>query len=168
MALRTPTKSAEGIKLTHGCAIPEYVNPSQTIDVMSVNERTGRKIATTMLCDVILARYEELFSLVRNELRRSGFEDLLAAGIVLTGGASKVRGAIELAESCFELPVRLGAVQQIAGLSEVVDNPSLSTCVGLLMHGVKQQNDNHIGVSSLNEGAINIWNKMKQWFTVNF
>jgi cell division protein FtsA len=168
MALRTPTKSAEGIKLTHGCAIPEYINPSQTIDVMSVNERAGRKISTQVLCDVIMARYEELFSLVKNELRRSGFEDLLAAGIVLTGGASKVKGVIELAEGCFEAPVRLGCAQQISGLSEVVDNPSLSTGVGLLMHGVKQQFDNTMTTPTISEGPIGVWHRMKQWFSVNF
>jgi len=168
MALRTPTKSAEGIKLTHGCAIPEYINASQTIDVMSVNERSGRKISTKILCDVIQARYEELFSLVKNELRRSGFEDLLAAGIVLTGGASKVKGAIELAEGCFEMPVRLGCAQHIAGLSEVVDNPSLSTGVGLLMHGVKQHYQNPMGTPAMSDGPLGMWNKMKQWFTVNF
>jgi cell division protein FtsA len=168
MALRTPTKSAEGIKLTHGCAIPEYINASQTIDVMSVNERSGRKISTKILCDVIQARYEELFSLVKNELRRSGFEDLLAAGIVLTGGASKVKGAIELAEGCFEMPVRLGCAHHIAGLSEVVDNPSLSTGVGLLMHGVKQHYQNPMGTPAMSDGALGMWNKMKQWFTVNF
>ena len=169
MALRTPTKSAESIKLTHGCAIPEYVNASQTIDVMSVNERTGRKISTKVLADVILARYEELFNLVKNELRRSGYENLLAAGIVLTGGASKVKGAMDLAESCFELPVRLGSVQQIAGLSEVIDNPSLSTGVGLIMHGAQQKFESMIGASSgVGQGAMGVWNRMRQWFTVNF
>ena len=169
MALRTPTKSAESIKLTHGCAIPEYVNASQTIDVMSVNERTGRKISTKVLADVILARYEELFNLVKNELRRSGYENLLAAGIVLTGGASKVKGAMDLAESCFELPVRLGSVQQIAGLSEVIDNPSLSTGVGLIMHGAQQKFESMIGASSgVGNGAMGVWNRMRQWFTVNF
>jgi cell division protein FtsA len=168
MALRTPTKSAEGIKLTHGSAIPEFINPSQTIDIISVNERQGRKISTQTLCDVIMARYEELFSLVKNELRRSGFEDLLAAGIVLTGGASKVKGAIELAEGCFEMPVRLGCAQHIAGLSDVVDNPSLSTGVGLLMHGMKKQFDNNLGTPSFSEGPLGVFNRMKQWFTVNF
>jgi len=168
MALRTPTKSAESIKLTHGCAIPELLNQSQTIDVMSVNERGGRKISTKVLSDVILARYEELFSLVKNELRRSGYENLLAAGIVLTGGASKVRGGVELAESCFELPVRLGTVQQISGLSEVLDNPSLATGVGLLIHGMQQQLEHGIGAPSIQDGAIGIWNRMRQWFSVNF
>ena len=168
MALRTPTKSAEGIKLTHGAAIPEYINPSQMLDITSVNERTGRKISTQVLCDVIMARYEELFSLVKNELRRSGFEDLLAAGIVLTGGASKVKGAIELAEGCFETPVRIGCAQKISGLSEVVDNPSLATGVGLLLQGVKQQYDHGIGSPSISEGPIGVWHRMKQWFSVNF
>jgi len=168
MALRTSTKSAEAMKLNHGCAIPEYINNTQTIEVMSVNERLGKKISTKVLCDVVQARYEELFSLVKNELRRSGFEDLLAAGIVLTGGASKIKGAIELAESCFELPVRIGCAQQISGLTEAVDNPALSTAIGLLMHGVKQQSDISKGNPSIVEGPAGMWNKMKQWFTVNF
>ena len=106
--------------------------------------------------------------MVKNELRRSGFEDLLAAGIVLTGGASKVKGVIELAEGCFETPVRLGCAQQISGLSEVVDNPSLSTGVGLLMHGVKQQFDNTMSAPSISEGPIGMWHRMKNWFSVNF
>ena len=168
MALRTSTKSAEAMKLNHGCAIPEYINNTQTIEVMSVNERLGKKISTKVLCDVVQARYEELFSLVKNELRRSGFEDLLAAGVVLTGGASKIRGAMELAESCFELPVRIGCAQQISGLAEAVDNPALSTAIGLLMHGVKQQSDISKGNPSIVEGPAGMWNKMKQWFTVNF
>ena len=111
MALRTPTKAAEAIKISHGCALPELANSSQMLEVPSVNDRPGRKISSKALADVVSARYEELFSLVRNELRRSGFEERMAAGIVITGGASNVRGAIELAEfvlKCqFERDVRI-------------------------------------------------------------
>jgi len=102
VALRTPSKAAEAIKLNYGTAIPDFANASQMIEVLSVNERPGRKISAKVLSDVVSARYEELFGLVRNELVRSGFEDMIAAGIVLTGGASNVKGAIELAEVCLK------------------------------------------------------------------
>lgn len=168
MALRTPSKAAENIKLNYGCAMAELANVSQMIDVLSVNERPGRKISARALSDVVSARYEELFSLVQNELRRSGFEDLIAAGVVLTGGASKVHGAIELAELCFEMPVRLGCAEQISGLSEVSSNPSLATSVGLLLYGFQQQYEGGYNVPVLNDGASGMWLRMKQWFHGNF
>ena len=167
MALRTPTKSAEAIKLSYGCAMSELASASQMIEVLSVNERLDRKISTKALADVVSARYEELFSLVRNELRRSGFEDLIAAGIVLTGGASKVNGAIELAELCFEMPVRHGSAQQIAGLAEATSNPSLATGVGLLLHGFQQQYEGGYNVPVLGDGR-GMWTRMKKWFNGNF
>lgn len=168
MALRTPTKSAEAIKVSYGCAMSELANASQMIEVLSVNERPGRKISTKALSEVVSARYEELFSLVRNELRRSGFEDLVAAGIVLTGGASNVHGAIELAEMCFEMPVRHGCAQQISGLSEASSNASLSTSVGLLLHGLQQQYEGGYNVPVLSDSASGMWTRMKKWFHGNF
>lgn len=167
MALRTPTKSAEAIKLSYGCAMAELASENQMIEVLSVNERLDRKVSVKALADVVSARYEELFSLVRNELRRSGFEELIAAGIVLTGGASKVNGAIELAEMCFEMPVRHGSAQQIAGLAEATANPSLATGVGLLLHGFQQQYEGGYNVPVLTDGK-NMWTRMKKWFNGNF
>ena len=168
MALRTPTKSAESIKLNYGCAMSELANVSQMIDVLSVNERPGRKISARALSDVVSARYEELFTLVRNELRRSGFEDLVAEGIVLTGGASNVNGAIELAEMCFEMPVRHGCAQQISGLAEATTNSSLATSVGLLLHGFQQQYEGGYNVPVLNDSTNGMWLRMKKWFHGNF
>ncbi len=167
MALRTPTKSAEVIKMSHGCAMPELANASQMIDVLAVNERQGRKISTKALSDVVSARYEELFLLVRHELRRSGFEDLIAAGIVLTGGASKVNGGIELAEMCFEMPVRYGSAQKISGLVEATANPSLATGVGLLLHGFQQQYEGGYNGPVLSD-TQGMWTRMKKWFNGNF
>ncbi len=168
MALRTPTKSAEAIKLNYGCAMSELANVNQMIDVLSVNERPGRKISARALSDVVSARYEELFTLVKNELRRSGFEDLIAAGIVLTGGASNVNGAIELAEMCFEMPVRHGCALQISGLADATTNPSLATSVGLLLHGFQQQYEGGYNVPVLNDSTNGMWLRMKKWFHGNF
>ena len=168
MALRTPTKAAEAIKVSYGCAMSELANASQMIEVLSVNERPGRKISAKALSEVVAARYEELFAMVRHELRRSGFEDLVAAGIVLTGGASNVNGAIELAEMCFEMPVRHGCAHHISGLNEASSNPSLSTGVGLLLHGLQQQYEGGYNVPVLNNSASGIWSRMKKWFHGNF
>lgn len=168
MALRTPTKAAEVMKLEHACAMPELASSGQMIEVLSVNERPGRKISTKALAEVVSARYEELFMLVRHELSRSGFQDLLAAGIVLTGGASCMNGVTELAEVCFEMPVRQGIVPEMTGLSEEMIHPSWATAVGLLLHGFKQHCEGGYNGFALMGSANNAWEKMKQWFRGNF
>jgi cell division protein FtsA len=168
MALRTPTKAAESIKITHAYALPELANANQMLEVASVNDRPGRKISAKALSDVVAARYEELFSLVRNELRRSGFEDRMAAGIVLTGGASNIRGAIELAELCFEMPVRKGCAHYVSGLAEATENPSFATGVGLLLHGFQQQYEGGYNVPAMSDNAKSMWSRMKEWFQGNF
>lgn len=168
MALRTPTKSAEAIKVNYGSAVSELANASQMIEVMSVNERPGRKISAKALSEVVSARYEELFLLVRNELRRSGFEDLIAAGVVLTGGASNVNNVIELAELSFEMPVRRGCAQQISGLTDACSDPSLATGVGLLLHGLQQQYEGSYNMPVLSDSANSMWIRMKKWFHGNF
>ena len=169
MALRTPSKAAESIKLTYGSVVPEKVNTGQMIEVMSMNDRPGRKIPTKMLSDVVSARYEELFQLVSAELQRSGYQDLLAAGIVLTGGASGVHGAIELAELCFQMPVRHGSAENLIGLtSDIVSDPSYATVVGLLLHGFQQQQNDGYSIRSAGSKADGVWTKMRKWFNVNF
>jgi cell division protein FtsA len=168
MALRTPTKAAESIKVSHAYALPELANVSHMLEVASVNDRPGRKISAKALSDVVAARYEELFLLVRNELRRSGFEDRMAAGVVLTGGASNIRGVIELAELCFEMPVRKGCAHRVSGLAEVTQNPSFATGVGLLLHGFQQQYEGSYNVPATSDSSKNIWLRVKEWFQGNF
>ena len=141
---------------------------SEMIEVLSVNERPERQISMKALAEVVSARYEELFNLVRQELRRSGFENLIAAGIVLTGGSSSVQGAVELAEQCFEVPVRNGCAQHISGLAEANSNPSLATGVGLLLHGLQQQYEGSYNGPVMMDSASNVWTRMKNWFHGNF
>lgn len=170
MALRTPTKAAEAIKIEHAVAIPGLANPDEMIEVLSMNDRPGRKISATALADVVSARYDELFSLVRNELRRSGFEQRIAAGIVMTGGGSRIRGAIELAEICFETSVRYGSAQRVSGLSEATENPALATGVGLLLHGYQQLYEGAYRSPAVSgvAGGKKVLAKMKEWFRGNF
>lgn len=168
VALRTPTACAEEIKIQHACALTRLVNMEESIDVPTVGERPPRKLSRRALAEVVEPRYEELFSLVQAELRRSGYEDIIASGIVLTGGSSKTTGVLELAEEIFHLPVRLGYPQQnIGGMVEVTENSVFATGVGLLAYGYLQQ---PLTVSSTGGRTHlkNIWEKMKSWFQGSF
>ena len=128
----------------------------------------GGKFRPKSLSEVVSARYEELFSLVRNELRRSGFEERIAAGIVITGGGSCIQGAVELAEMCFEMPVRQGRANHVSGLVETTANPSLATGVGLLLHGFQQQYEGGYNVPILNDNSKGLWARVREWFQGNF
>ncbi len=164
MALRTPTQHAEEIKIKYACALTQLTGIDETIKVPSVGDRPPRELSRQALAEVIEPRYDELFTLVQAELRRSGYEDLIPAGIVLTGGTSKMEGAIELAEEIFHMPVRLGAPQDVAGLHDIVRNPIYSTGVGLLQYGMREQRrrNRRAGVSA------GVMHRVKQWFQGNF
>ncbi len=168
MALRTPTPNAEEIKIKYACALAKLTSPDETIKVPSVGDRQPRDLSRQALAEVVEPRYDELFTLVQAELRRSGFEDLLAAGIVLTGGTSKMEGVIELAEEIFHMPVRLGAPQNIRGLSDIVNNPIYSTGVGLLIYAMKQQQERGYPSSTSKESSGSLLNKIKKLFQSNF
>jgi len=167
IALRTPTRSAEEIKINYGCALQDLVDNNTMIDIPALGDRAGRKIPHRALAEVVEARYEELFTLAHNEIRRSGLEPYLAAGIVLTGGASKVVGAQELAERIFKVPVRIGKPQNVAGFQEIINNPIYATGVGLLVYGMKQRNTQT--EVQLNQPSVGgLWSRMKSWFQGNF
>lgn len=166
VALRTPMQYAEQIKRQNASVMPNFVDSMETIEVPSVAKRSPKQIPRKALAQVVASRYEELFELVLNEIRRSGFEDLIAAGIVLTGGATKIHGSIELAEHIFQMPVRLGLPQNIKGLVDVCDNPVYATGVGLLLHGQRQQSEKKVFVLGQSESSI--WMRMKSWFQGNF
>ncbi len=165
IALRTPTQSAEHIKIKYGSCIAARIDKSEVIQVPSVAKRPAKAVPRRILVDVIEARYAELLALVAAELRRSGFEDILTAGIVLTGGASNIPGVLELAESIFNMPVRLGVPQNIAGLLDVRDNPSYATGVGLLMHGRSTMS---VPANYNVNNSRGIWSRMRSWFAGNF
>jgi cell division protein FtsA len=167
VALRTPTQYAEEIKKKYACALRQLASPDESIEVPSVGDRAPRRLARQTLAEVVEPRYEELLTLVQNELRRSGFEDICAAGIVLTGGCAKMEGVIDLAEEVFHVPVRIGVPTQVSGLVDVVRNPIYSTGVGLLLYGKKHRRD-----SSWDQkgewGAKNLWQRMRSWFMGNY
>ncbi len=164
VALRTPTQHAEDIKIKYACALRQLTSLEDTIEVPGVGERDSRKMSRQTLAEVVEPRYEELFVLIQAELRRSGFEEIIPAGIVLTGGSSKMEGLIELAEEVFHMPVRLGLPQGIHGLVDVVRNPIHATGVGLLLYG-QQQNVQTSAYEVEESGFSQMLKKMKQWFS---
>lgn len=141
MALRTPTQNAEDIKIRYACALTQLAKADEVIKVPGVGEKPERELSRQTLAEVVEPRYDELFRLVQAELRRSGFEDLIASGIVLTGGGAKMEGLIELAEEIFHMPVSLGAPRNVAGLKDIVRNPVFATSVGLLQYGLDQEKE---------------------------
>ncbi len=167
VTLRTPTKHAEEIKIQHGCALASLADLNATIEIPGVAHRQKKDLSPKHLAEIIEARYEELFTLVAAELRRSGFEDLVAAGIVLTGGAAKIKGVLELAEQVFQMPIRLGAPQNISGMTEVLNNSIYATGVGLLLSGYQRQQE-ELPEIKLRGGAKSLWRRMKSWFQGNF
>ncbi len=162
MALRTPTQNADDIKIKYACALTQLAGADETIKVPGVGERPPRKLSRQALAEIVEPRYDELFVMINAEIRRSGFEDLISAGIVLTGGASKIEGAIDLAEEIFHMPVRLGMPHLVKGLSDVVSNPIYSTGVGLLHYGQEMQKNGLPGTGKLTEGGL--VDRMKRWF----
>jgi cell division protein FtsA len=162
VSMRTPTPYAEEIKIKYACALSQLANPDETIEVPSVGDRPPRRLARQTLAEVVEPRYEELFTLIRDELRRSGFEEAIAAGIVLTGGSAKMEGAVELAEEVFHVPVRLGIPAGVTALGEVVRNPIHATGVGLLLYG--RANTGHVPQKPIGEGVKSVFERMKSWF----
>ncbi|HSQ07697.1 MAG TPA: cell division protein FtsA [Chromatiaceae bacterium] len=167
VALRTPTQFAEVIKIRHACALAKLAGHGETIEVPSIGERPPRHLARQTLAEVVEPRYEELLTLLQGELRRSGFEDLVAGGVVLTGGSAKMEGLVELAEEVFHMPVRLGVPQYFVGMQEVISDPIYSTGVGLLIYARKHRFVPRTEMTS-GRGLGSVWARMKSWFQGNF
>ncbi len=167
-AFRTPTPYAEDIKVKYACALAQLARAEETIEVTSVGDRPPRRLARQMLAEVVQKRYEEIFEMVQAELRRSGYEELVAAGIVLTGGAARMEGVVELAEEMFHMPVRVGLPQYVTGLSDVVGNEIHATGVGLLLYGARAGGGARVPTSTPSDSSHNVLGKLKRWFSGEF
>ncbi len=166
VALRTPPKEAEDIKVRYGCALRQLANARDMIEVPGIGDRPPRTLSKQTLAEFIEPRMEELYSLVQAELRRSGFEELLSSGIVITGGSAGMQGMVELGEEVFHMPVRMGWPRYEGGLAEVMHNPRYATCMGLLLAGLEARGR---GAPKLSGNSIkDILERMKNWFKGNF
>ena len=167
VAFRTPTQSAEDIKISHGSALSDMASANEIIEIPLVDGREPKKITTKALSQVIEPRITELYELVRNELHRSRMGNAIASGIVITGGSSMMKGMINLGESIFNMPVRIGIPRDVDGLLQVVENPRYATGIGLLKIGRDEieKNSNH----KLDGNSITqVFKRMKMWFQGNF
>lgn len=165
VGLRTPIIDAEKIKKKYGCSFPSMVGRDETIEVPGVGGRGPSTYPRRQLCDIIEPRVEEIFSLVRREVIKSNCEELVASGVVVTGGTALLEGLPELGERIFGLPVRIGCPIGIGGLVDLVNNPMYSTGVGLVLYGSKDRNGN--GKEFMGEdGNIfdRIASRLKRWF----
>ncbi|MBF0400343.1 MAG: cell division protein FtsA [Magnetococcales bacterium] len=164
VGLRTPTREAELIKRKYGCALSSMVNPEEVIEVPSVGDRKPRSLGRHILAEIIEPRVEELFTLVSRELARSGFEEQLAAGVVLTGGTSITEGMVELAEEVFNKPVRRGVPQGIGGLVDVVNSPVYATAVGLVQFASHNEKEFSRQMAPIGGQSVqNIFQRMRSW-----
>ena len=166
MALRTPTPEAESIKTRHGVALRQLADANEMIEVPGIGDRAPRVMSRQTLAEVIEPRAEELFSLVQQVLRESGYEELLSSGVVLTGGSSMMQGMVELGEEIFHMPVRIGLPRYAGGLADVVRSPRYATAMGLLLEGVSQIQQGR--VSQQNGSVRAVFGRMRDWFQRNF
>jgi len=167
VGLRTPTVEAEKIKIKYGCAYTPLIPKDETIEVPSVGGREPRMVSRQILGEIIEPRMEEILNMAHREIVKSGYEDLLAAGVVLTGGTAILEGITELAEQMLNTPVRRGYPVGIGGLTDIVNSPMYATGVGLIIYGSK---DHYKNVFKKSEGNIfnRVTRRMKRWFTEFF
>jgi len=163
-ALRTPPSQAEDIKQQYGCAVSALTKSDELMMVPGMGGRPERELSRQVLADVLERRYVEIFSMAQQKLNLSGFESLIPAGVVLTGGASKVEGATELAEEVFHSPVRLGSPQSILGFEEIIRNPIYATSSGLLLYGHKKLQEDHLNYITRDKSILN---RISRWLGGN-
>ncbi len=135
VGLRTPMAEAEKIKQAYGCCLTSMVGKDETIEVPSVGGREPRILSRQLLAEILEPRVEEMFSLINREIIKSGYDELIASGVVITGGTAILPGMPELAEQIFNLPVRRGTPVDIGGLADVVNSPIYASGVGLVKYG---------------------------------
>lgn len=162
---RTPLSHAEDIKINYACALRDMVSMEENIEVPSVGGRAARAMSRHTLAEVIEPRYQELFELIHEEIKSSGLEEQIAAGIVLTGGTAKMEGAVEFAEELFQMPVRVGTPLGVKGLSEYVEDATFATVIGLLQYGKESMQAKNAAKNNASEG---VWQRIQSWFKGEF
>ena len=165
-AIQTPTNQAEELKKKYGCASSALTREGEQISSPSINGRTDKVFSRQALSDVIEHRYAEIFNFIKQRLGISDFSQVLPAGIVLTGGASKIEGISQLGEEIFQIPVRVGQPSGLIGLTDILKNPIYSTSVGLVLYGQKESEEDYLDFAfTRNKGLVN---QAFKWIQNNF
>ena len=164
IGVRTPFKEAEKIKIKYGCGLTSLIGKEETIKVPSVGGREPRTVDRQLLGEILEPRVEEIFSLIHHEMVRSGYDDLVTSGVVVTGGSALLPGVPEIVEQVFNMPARIGYPSNIGGLKEIVNSPMYATAVGLVLYGAREQQRS----KKFRIRDTNIFNRivsrMKRWF----
>ncbi|MBN1898424.1 MAG: cell division protein FtsA [Spirochaetes bacterium] len=168
IGLRTPVSSAEIIKKKYGCACQDIINADDMIEVPSVGGRKNKQVSRKFLSEIIQPRMEEIIGLVQREIKISGFDELIAAGVVMTGGGSLLEGTVDLAEKVMNLPARIGVPEKIGGLIDTVNNPLYATGVGLVHYGSRNKSYSELYKASGDNLFKNIMKRLGIWFKENF
>ena len=163
IGLRTPAQEAERIKIRYGCAKASMVRDDETVEVPSVGGRPPRKLSRTLLAEITEPRAEEIFHLVSREIRRAGYEEKIAAGVVLTGGTAMLEGLVDLAEQVLELPVRIGIPMNVGGLVDVVSSPMYATGVGLILYALRDTEHQEPVHYTNGRFVSKVFDRMKGW-----
>jgi cell division protein FtsA len=165
IGIRTPFKEAEKIKIKYGCGLTSLIGKEETIEVPSVGGRPPRTINRQLIGEILEPRVEEIFSLIYQEMVRSGYDDLVTSGVVATGGSSLLPGVPEIIEQVFNMPARIGYPSNIGGLKEIVNSPMYATAVGLVLYGANlEKREKRFRIRDTN--IFNrIVSRMRRWFT---
>ena len=166
IGLRTPMNFAEDIKKKYGCCLTTMIDPSQIIEVESVGGRQNRTVSREVLGEILEPRVEEIFALINRDMMRSGYDQSVSSGVVITGGAAMLEGVPEVAEQVFDLPVRRGFPLTVGGLTDVINNPMFATAVGLVIYGMKQEQGQAEKIFRIRQKNIfnRVASRMKKWF----
>jgi cell division protein FtsA len=165
--LRTPIGEAERIKQRYGYARTNMVTRDERVEVPSVGGRSARTISRQILCEIIEPRLDEIFQLIRREIAKSGYDGLLASGVVMTGGSTLLPGMVQMAEEVMGMPVRLGVPMHVIGLTDVISSPIYATGVGLVLYGMKRQDKNFFRIREDNIFG-KVRGRMLDWFSEFF
>ncbi len=165
VGIRTPFKEAEKIKIKYGCGLTSLIGDDETVAVPSVGRSKPKSMSRKILGEILEPRIEEIFSLIYQELIRSGYDELVTSGVVVTGGSSILPGVPEIVEQVFNMPARVGYPANVGGLKEIVNSPMYATAVGLVLYGANtQQREKKFRIRDTN--IFNrIVSRMKRWFT---
>ncbi len=160
--LRTSAREADILKKRYGSCMTSLISAEETVEVPRVGGRPPQSMPRQVMAQLLEPRMQELFELVREELERSGYRELVAAGVVLTGGSSLLEGTQELADEIFELPVRIGRPQNVGGLTDVVNSPIYATGVGLIHYGQRYREEQ--GLHFDDASSESLWSSVRRWF----
>lgn len=163
IGLRTPQAEAERLKIRSGLALAELAKDDETVAVPSVGDRPARTVPRKVVAEIIEPRVEEIFDLVRREITRTGYEGMLAAGVVITGGTSMLEGMVEAAERVLDLPVRRGVPKGVGGLRDIVSNPMYATGVGLILHARHHADELETAGLRNSKRFSRVFDRMRAW-----